>query len=335
MEVNHEHVKLTAAELGYMWATYLSDSMSICVLKHFLAHMEDEDIHNLAVHAVDLSQQHVETIRGVFNREGIAIPQGFSEQDINLKARRLFSDVFYLKYIQNMSKGGLVTYGRVLQNIYRSDVRSFFSKCLTSTIELNTESTGLLIAKGLSTRPPTIPYPEKAEFVKKQSFSLEGLGRRKSLTGAEVTHLFANIESNYIGTSIATAFSQVAQSKKARDYFLRGKEIALKHIKVFRSYLEMASLPVPMSLDQEASQSTEPPFSDRLMMFHFQLMIYAGIGNFGVSISESQRSDLAVDYTRLVGEVLKYSEDGANIMVANGWLEQPPMSTNRRDLADK
>lgn len=69
MEVNHKHVKLIAAELSYMWATYLSDSMSICVFKHFLANMEDEDIHRLTAHAIDLAQQHVGIIRGIFQRK--------------------------------------------------------------------------------------------------------------------------------------------------------------------------------------------------------------------------------------------------------------------------
>lgn len=210
-----------------------------------------------------------------------------------------------------MANGGFVTYGRVLQNIYRHDIRSFFSNCLTSSIELDTEATRLLVAKGLSSRPPSIPYPEKVEFVKKQSFVLEGLGRRKNLTGAEATNLFANIETNYLASSIAVAFSQGAQSKKVHEYFLQGKEIALKHIEVFRSYLDMCSLPVPMSFDQEVTQSTDPPFSEKLMMFHFSLMVYAGIGNFGVAISESQRSDLVADYSRLIGEVLKFLRTGS------------------------
>ncbi|WP_413303092.1 DUF3231 family protein [Bacillus sp. 1P10SD] len=107
----------------------------------------------------------------------------------------------------------------------------------------------------------------------------------------------------------------------------------LKHIKVFSSYLEMDSLPAPMSYDQEVTESIESPFSDKLMMFHFNLMIYVGIGNYGVSIAESQRSDMVIDYSRLNAEILKYSEDGANIMIANGWLEQPPIAANRRDLA--
>lgn len=95
----------------------------------------------------------------------------------------------------------------------------------------------------------------------------------------------------------------------------------------------MDSLPVPMTYDQEVTDSTESPFSDKLMMFHFSLMIYAGVGNYGIAISESQRTDLVVDYSRFNMEVLKLSEDGASLLIENEWLEQPPMAANRRDLA--
>jgi hypothetical protein len=331
--MNHEQVKLTASELSNLWASYLADSMSICILKHFLEHVEDVDIKPLVAHALSLSQQHIEMIQGIFTEEKIQIPQGFTDQDVNLKAKRLFTDIFSIRYIRNMAKGGLITYGRVLQNTYRHDIRAFYSKCLSSTLELDTEAVRIMLAKGLAPRPPSIPYPQKIEFVHKQSFILEGLGRREILTGTEVTNLFANIQTNHLGTSITTAFSQVAQSNKVRKYLLRGKEVSLKHIDVLRRYLEMCSLPVPMSFDQEVTDSTEAPFSDKLMMFHFSLMIYAGIGNYGVAIAESQRSDLVIDYSRFNAEVLKLSEDGANIMIANDWLEQPPMSANRRDLA--
>lgn len=334
MEITHDHMKLSAAEISYLWSSYLADSMSICFLKYFLENIDDPNAEQLTKHALDLSEQHVEIIRNIFNKEGIPIPVGFTEKDVYLSAKRLFTDTFYMRFIFNMSRGGLVTYGRVLQNAFRDDVRSFYLKCLTSTIELNNEATQVLLKKGLALRPPAIPYPKKQEFVHKQSFILEGLGRRKPLTGTEVTNLHANIVTNQLGKCIAMAFSQVASSEKVRNYFIRGKELATKHSKVFSSYLEMHELPIPMSFNQEVTDSTQTPFSDKLMMFHFSLMIYAGIGNYGVSISESQRSDLVLDYSRLTLEVLKYSEDGANIMISEGWLEQPPLTADRRGLVE-
>jgi hypothetical protein len=333
MDKNPDHIRLTASELSYLWTSYLADSMSVCVLKYFLVHIDDNDIKSLTNHALKLSEKHVEFIRVLFTKEQIQIPQGFTEQDVNLFAKQLFSDVFYLRYIRNMSKGGLVTYGRVLQNVYRHDIRSFYSECLTDTLELDTKATMILLEKGLAMRPPVIPYPQKLEFVHKQSFILEGLGRREALTGTEVTNLNANILTNRLGAAITTAFSQVAKSKKVRKYLLRGKDVSLKHIKVLSSYLEMDSLSIPSSFEHEITDSNESPFSDKLMMFHFSLMIYAGVGNYGIAISESQRTDLVVDYSRFNMEVLKLSEDGANIMIENEWLEQPPLAANRRDLA--
>jgi hypothetical protein len=333
MDKNHDHIKLTASELSYLWSSYLADSMSVCVLKYFLVHIDNNDIKSLTTHALELSQKHIEFIRAIFTKEQIQIPQGFTESDVNLLAKRLFSDIFYLRYIRNMSKGGLVTYGRVLQNVYRQDIRSFYTECLTDTLELDTKATMILLEKGLAIRPPVIPYPQKLEFVHKQSFILEGLGRREALSGTEVTNLYANILTNRQGVAITTAFSQVAKSKKVRKYLLRGKDVSLKHIKVLSSYLEMDSLAIPMGFEQEVTDSNESPFSDKLMMFLFSLMIYAGVGNYGIAISESQRTDLVVDYSRFTVEVLKLSEDGANLMIENEWLEQPPLAANRRDLA--
>ncbi|MEG9295279.1 DUF3231 family protein [Mangrovibacillus sp. Mu-81] len=332
MEYKHDHIKLTAAEMSYLWNSYMGDSMSVCVFKYFLKHIEDDEIKSVVSHALDLSQQHIEMIKGILSDEDIQIPQGFTEQDVNLKAKRLFSDKFYLYYVKNMAKGGLLSYAVVSPNIYRQDIRAFFSKCLTSTLELSNEVTEILLEKGLAIRPPTIPYPKKVEFVHKQSFLLEGLGKRP-LSGMEIANLYANIQTNQLGSSMAIGFSQVFQSKKIRNYILRGKDISAKHIKVFSDYLSNHSLPVPMSFDQEISDSTESPFSDKLMLYHFALMSYAGVRNYGVAISESQRSDLAVDYSRLLTEILKFDEDGVNLLIANEWLEQPPLAADREDLA--
>jgi hypothetical protein len=224
MEHNQDSILLTSAEQSYLWTTYQTDTMAICVLNHCLQHIDDEDIKSIIVFALQLSEEHVNFIREIYTNEKIQIPQGFTEADVNLKAKRLFSDVFYLNYIKNMAKGGLLTYGRLLGNAYRKDVISFFSTCLSESIELNNRAADLLLKKGLALRPPTIPYLEKLEFVHKQSFILEGLGRREALTGKEVTNLFANTQTNFLGTALATASPTwvrtiIKRKVDKRDYF--------------------------------------------------------------------------------------------------------------------
>lgn len=328
-----QNIRLTSSEIAALHENYLGDSMSICVFKHFLATIEDLEIKPLIKHALDIATQHVETIKEIFTRENIAIPFGFTNADVNTNAQRLFSDSFYLSYLKHMGKGGLSIYGFLQPHMFHADLISFYTKCIKSTLELNNEATNLLLKKGLAVRPPYITYPRKAEFVKKQSFISGFFGDKRPLTGMEITHLYSNIQTNKLGEALAIGFSQVAKSNEVRKYFLRGKEISEKHIGVFGSYLRDDNLPVPMTWNHEVTESKDSPFSDKLMMFHFGLMNFSGVGNYGVSIAASQRSDLGVMYSRLMTEVLKYGEDGANILIDEGWLEQPPLAPDRDALS--
>lgn len=333
--MNIEHgTRLTSAELGYLWSNYLGESMSACVFTYFLRHVEDSNIRTLIEHALDLSHQHMDAISQMFEGEGIPLPKGFSEEDVNLDAKRLFSDVFCLNYVKNMVKGGISTHSVIFSNLYRWDVVSYCSKCLTSSIELHNETTKVLLEKGLAMRPPFLNYPEEVEFVQKQKFVLELLGFRP-LAATEVTSLHSNILTNNLGACMAAAFSQVAQSREIREYMERGKDISLKHIQVFKDYLENESLPtsMPLSISQDVTESRESPFSEKLMMYHFGIMGHTGAGNYGIAVSESLRSDLVTDYTRLIGEILKYSEDGLNIMIDRGWFERPPLANYGKDIA--
>ncbi|WP_353056070.1 MULTISPECIES: DUF3231 family protein [unclassified Mesobacillus] len=77
----------------------LSDTTSICVLHYFLQNIEDPEIKILVEHALELSQQHVAIFKEMFINENISVTHGFTEQDVNLKSERQFSDIFHLKYL--------------------------------------------------------------------------------------------------------------------------------------------------------------------------------------------------------------------------------------------
>lgn len=61
---------------------------------------------------------------------------------------------------------------------------------------------------------------------------------------------------------------------------------------------------------------------------------FAAVGYFGAGASISQRRDLAMEYATLMGEVGLYAEDGAELLIKYGWLEQPPMAIDREKLAN-
>ncbi|WP_409305003.1 DUF3231 family protein [Peribacillus sp. SCS-155] len=331
MDIQHTP-RLTSSEIAYLWGVKLADSMHICVFTYFLEHIDDPNIKTVISHALDLSQQHVEIIRNICTQEGIVLPNFFTEEDVNLRAKRLFSDTFYLHYLKNMSKGGLVTHGWALGNLYRHDIRSFAAKSIASSVELDNEIANVLLEKGLEARPPYIPYPQEVDVIRRHSFLYEWLGKKRALSATEIADLYNNITANELGMAIATAFGRVARSEQVKDYILRGKDLSLKQVRIYSDYLENHSLTIPAIEGLEITDSTESPFSDKLLMVHFSLMNHSSVGNLGMSISESLRSDLIVDYTRISSEVLKYAEDGMNLLIENKWMEKPPTTSTDEDI---
>ncbi len=190
-----------------------------------------------------------------------------------------------------------------------------------------------LLSKGLYVRSPYIPYPEKVDFVKKQSFLTGWFGERRPLLSLEMTNLYSNFQRNSLGIATLIGFSQVAESKSC-PIFVRGKEIASKHNEIFGSVLREDDLPVPMASDTYVTESKVSPLSDKLMMFTVTGLIALGVGYYGTSISTSMRRDLTVHYNRIIQEILKYSEDDANILINNGWMEEPPRARDRDELAN-
>jgi len=336
MEEKGQQIRLTAGELAQLWIQYLNDSSSICILSFFLEKAEDEEIKPIIQFALELSKSHVEKITAILTEEKNVVPNGFSlGEDVDLAAPRLYSDSFVLNFLNQMAKVGLTSYAGSVAASVREDIRSYYMDCLDETMQLYKKSTDLLLSKGLFIRSPSLPNLEKVEFVKKQWFMLDVFGEKRPLTAAEVDNLFANLQRNALGVAALTGFSQVAQDKDVKQFFLKGLEIGNKHIKLFRSKLEESKLPAPMGWDSEITNSTAYTFSDKLMLFFTSGLITLSVGYYGTAISQSPRGDISAMYNRLSLEVQLYAEDGANIMIKNGWLEQPPMASDRDELIRK
>jgi hypothetical protein len=70
-------------------------------------------------------------------------------------------------------------------------------------------------------------------------------------------------------------------------------------------------------------------------MFHMGMLSATGTGNYATAASASQRTDLVINYERLSLEVAQYAKDGADIMIKNKWMEQPPTTLDKEQLVKK
>ncbi|QGQ45849.1 DUF3231 family protein [Metabacillus sediminilitoris] len=325
--------KLTSAEMGKLWTTYTGNTLSKCVLSYYLQHIDDQDIKKVVENALNLSEKIVENIKEIFMKDNFPIPIGFTDEDVNLTAPRLFLDDFYLHYLKYTCKAGMSIYSIAIPIMTREDIREFFINIFNSTVNLITEINDLLIAKGLYIKPPQIPTPEKVDFIRKQNYLNGFFGNIRSLHALEITHLYDNIENNVTSRALLIGFSQVAKTEEIQKFFLRGVEMTNKQIEAYAQQLHKENLPSHPLLDDLVSISTISPFSDKLMLWHKIEMFSMRIRSIANAISLNGRKDIAKMYTEFHLDIGLYVEDAANIMIDHGWMEQPPKAINREDLA--
>ena len=326
--------KLTAAEMGKLWATYMGNSMSKCILSYYLKHVEDRDIKTLLENALNLAEEFMKITSDIFEKENFPVPTGFGEADVNLGAPRLFQDEYYVHYLKYAAKAGMSIYNVAVPLVYRKDVAEFFTYCLDSTMALMGQIKELLMDKGLIMKPPLIPIPDKVEFVH-QDFLNGYFGHVRPLHALEITHLYDNIENNVTSKALIMAFAQVVKDEKIRHLFERGRDLTTASIESYMKMLHNENLPSPTFLDDLVTDSTFAPFSDKLMLFHKMDMFSMKLRAFGNSVAVNGRHDIGLLYARSLMKIGAFVESAAKIMIEKGWMEQPPRAVIRTNLTLK
>ncbi|WP_404452776.1 DUF3231 family protein [Virgibacillus necropolis] len=328
-------IYLTSAEIASLWTAYMNDSMSKTVLSFMLKHIKDPNIKPIIQTAHDISSNHLEQLHVIFENEDYAVPNGFTEQDVNMNAPWLFSDSFCLTYVNHMTKVGMLGYSGFVAMSSKEEIRNYFIQGLSETVNLFNQSSEVALSKGINSRHPYIEVPKETDYVdsKKYMAGLNPFSEKRPLNAIEISHLYMNVLTNEMGAKLCLCFAQTSPLKEVQEHMIRAKEISQKHIKIFVSTLMKDDIQTPHSPDVSISDSTTQTFSDKLLMFHISLISSSGVGNYATSSSASQRNDLAVNYERLSLEVAKLAKSGADIMIKHNWLEQPPGTKDREKLA--
>lgn len=309
--------------------------MNLCMLRHALIVVEDPDFRPLLELAAANTRRNLVALERMFQQEDMPIPCGFGDHDVNQSAKRLFSDVYFIRYLKHCTRVGMGSYAIAKALSARADIRRLFTQFMVQASDLLDKVVDVQLEKGVYIRPPVIPKPEKVEFIERQSFFSGLLGPHRPLTAIEITHIGMNIELNSIGQTMVIGFSQTAQLRDVRSYMWEGKSLAGMIAGKLEELLNESDIPAPHVWDSTVSDSTEAPFSDRLMMFMIKTLNAAGIADYGTAIGSNLRKDVAATYARFLTEVGKYALDGIQLMVEQAWLEQPPQAIDRTALSHR
>jgi hypothetical protein len=330
--VNHCS-RLSSSELANLWSQYINDSLSRCMLRNFIKNVQDTDISRVLQYALELSEKHLQKIKDFLTKENYPIPKGFTDEDVNIEAPALFTDTYLIVFIQIMAIHGLTRYAGAIGCTIGEDQRKYFKEVISETVKLYDFATNVLQDKGIISKPPTFNNHQKVEFIKKQSFLTGWFGKRRPISAIEVSGTYLNMQKTMTKMVLELGFGQVVQSKEVQKYMERARTICQNHFDILASMLKEDNLHIPRTFDSEVTDSTTPPFSDKLMMFFICMLLSSAIGYYGEAMAMCQRRDLAAKYAKMITDIGVLAEDGMNLLIENEWMEQPPLATDHANLA--
>jgi len=327
--------KLTSGELSHLWERFMNNSLATVVLDYFQRVLECEDIRTICGFALMTAETEKKQLENFLQQDSYPLPQGFSQTDMNPNAPKPVTDVFVLFFLYHMARLDMASTALSLSDAVRVDIREFYRDRMEKGMELYEKAISLLLDRGLFVRSPQITSTHEAQPLAKDNFMSAFFGaKHRSLTVREANELHKNIMFNYTGKCLLMAFHQSNKNPGMKQLLLRGKELASKIINEFSDVLNQNDLPVAMTWDTHVLDSTESPFSDKLIAFLLDRLNKYGVVNYGYGAAVSYRKDLKMLYARIIADVYQYHEDIISFMVENQWLERPPVALDRRTLAE-
>ncbi|KEZ48227.1 DUF3231 family protein [Metabacillus indicus] len=317
---------LSSSEIGTLWLTYQEKTMILRVLEYFMEKSDDQQAKNIMGGLWQELNHFVTKMEGIVEQEGVAIPKGFTENDVNLQAPKLYDNGFDIMFLRILKEVSMGMYTLNMNMAYRDDVMSIYEGLTSTTQKVYKLSTHYLLEKGILTLPPLVEKPKTAEFIKDESY-LDGFPFFKdsrALNDIEIGNLHHCIETNNIGMLLVTGFAQCSATPEIKDYFLKGKKLAKKQIETFEKLLLDSNVQFSAGAGGTVTSSAAAPFSEKLMMFCVYLLNGFGLVGSSFGTIFSLRSDLSLK-TALIGkDIFFYATEGIKLMIENGWFEEPP-----------
>jgi hypothetical protein len=109
--------------------------------------------------ALQLAESHVIKITQFLKSANFQIPIGFTENDVNVNAPRLFSDEFLLFYSYIMTIHGITAYSLAFTNSEREDLQNYFFVCAVTSKELFQKVIELAKKEPKYASVPSVPSP--------------------------------------------------------------------------------------------------------------------------------------------------------------------------------
>jgi hypothetical protein len=318
--------RLTPAEISNLWNSFVANTMGVWVSRHFIASTQDKEVSKMLELAEKFAIEESEQSKSYLLEAGEPLPQPFDENDVNINAKPLFTDHYVVLLKYGLVQAALTVYSLSLNTSSRSDIRSFYQKCLLNSSELLNRCADIMVNKGLNLPEIHIPTTDSIEKVDSNKYLAGWFTNRRPINAHEIGQVVYNYRATEIHKEFIRGASKIAKSNELKRHFQLGVEVFQKQLNVLQSILSENGLPTLPTWESEILDIGISPFSDRLMHFKHAALTAQASARYGAALSTVMRKDIAAHFMSLMAETLTYGEDAANIMIKNKFLDQLPMA---------
>ncbi|EWG12836.1 DUF3231 family protein [Cytobacillus firmus] len=325
---------LSVSEIGTLWQTYQEKTLIMRFLEYFIEKSDEQEARNILGGLWQELNFYVKEMEELFSDQGMVKPVGFTSADVNLEAPKLYDNGFDIMFLRILKEVSMGLYTLNMNMTYNKKVLSIYEGLTTITQKIYKLSTFYLLEKGILSLPPKVTMPKNLEYIKSKKY-MDGFkltGDKRALNDLEIGILHHNLEANNIGMQLITGFAQCAQNKEAKKYFLKGKELAKKQIKMMEEILLEGDVQFSATSGATVTASTVPPFSDKLMMHCIYILNGFSLVGSGTGAFFSLRNDIAMKSMLLAKDIYFYAQEGVKIKIKNGWFEEPPQMEDRPSI---
>ncbi|WP_328585736.1 DUF3231 family protein [Rossellomorea aquimaris] len=328
---------ISSSELGTLWLTYQEKTLILRMLEYFMKKANDQEAINIMGGLWQELNHFVKQMEGIFEKEGIVYPQGFKKEDVNIDAPKLYDNGFDIMFLRILKEVSMGMYTINMSMAYREDVMSIYEGLTSVTQKVYKLATHYLLNKGILTLPPKVMMPKTTGFIKEKSYlnGFNPFSEKRVLNDIELGTVHHGIEVNNIGMQLVTGFSQCAEEKEVKQFFVKGKDLAQKQIKIYEEILHECDIQLSSTTGSTVTDSTTAPFSPKLMMYCVYLLNGFGLVGSSFGAFFSLRKDLTLKNTLIAKDIYLYANEGIKLMIKNGWMEEPPQVEDRINMIKK
>ena len=175
---------LSASEAGTLWLTYQEKTLILRILEYFFEKADDPRAKNITGGLWESLNSYVLEIEKIFQDQGMVKPVGFTKEDVNLEAPKLFDNGFDVMFVRILKEVSMGMYTMNMNMAYNNQVMKLYEGLTSTSQRIYMLATQYLLEKGILSLPPKATMPKSTEFIKSKSYmsGLNLFGPKRALS---------------------------------------------------------------------------------------------------------------------------------------------------------